>query len=336
MSKLALTLGLLAAVTAAVVTSSSQATMPGKNGQIAFRRYFDRNHTHGAIFVLNPDGSGLRQVTRTPKRVVDDQPDWSSNGTLLVFASNRDKVGRARKSIIYSAIFTVRPDGSGLTRLSPECESPPPEPIGCPYDYSPSFSADREQVMFGSAPGVVMIMDNDGENSHAVVNATTRDTEHTGYNVTDAQLSPDGKRLLFVRNNRGALKPKDGKAIYVATKQGKAARRVTPWNLGGHDNPDWSPDGKWILFRSNEELVDQSQIYVIHPDGSGLRQLSHFKKGTIVTSSSFSPDGKWIVYGATGVAGQADLFVMRADGTGSRAVTRTKAWESAPDWGPAR
>ena len=108
--------------------------------------------------------------------------------------------------------------------------------------------------------------------------------------MTDAQLSPDGKRLLFVRDNRGALKPKDGKAIYVATNRGKAPRRVTPWNLGGGDNPDWSPDGKWILFRSNEELVAQPQVYVIHPDGTGLRQLTHFTRGTTVTSSAFSPD----------------------------------------------
>ena len=335
MRKLTLTLGLVAVVMTGVVTSSSQATMPGKNGQIAFRRYFDRNHSHGAIFVINPDGSGLREITRTPKLVVDDQPDWSSDGELLVFASNRDKVGRSAKSI-YSAIFTVRADGSELTRLSPECTSPAPDAVGCPYEFLPSFSRDGTQIVFARAPGVVSVIGSDGENSRVVVNATAPDSEHTGYTVTDAQLSPDGKRLLFVRDNHGALKPRDGKAIYVATNRGKAPRRVTPWNLGGGDNPDWSPDGKWILFRSNEELVAQPQVYVIHPDGTGLRQLTHFTRGTTVTSSSFSPDGKWIVYGSTGAAGQADIFVMRADGTGSRAVTRTKDWESAPDWGPAR
>lgn len=326
---------MLALIVSGLVATTSFATQPGRNGKIAFRRYFDRSQSHGAIFVVNPDGSGLRQVTRTPNAVVDDQPDWSSDGLLLVFASNRDKVGRSRKSI-YSAIFSVRPDGSALTRLSAECESPAPEGVGCPYDYLPSFSPDGAQVVFGKAPGVVAVMSSDGQNSRVIVNATAPDTENTGYTVTDAQLSPDGKRLLFVRDNRGALKPKNGKAVYVASRQGKGARRVTPWNLGGGDNPDWSPDGKWILFRSNEELVAQPQIYVIHPDGSGLRQVTHFAKGTVVTSSSFSPDGKWIVYGATGVAGQADLFVMRADGTGSRALTRTRTWESAPDWGPAR
>ena len=325
----------LAVVLGAVTATTSFATGPGRNGKIAFRRYFDRNQSHGAIFVINSDGSGLRQITHTPNQVVDDQPDWSRDGKQLVFSSNRDKVGRTKNSI-YSAIFSVAANGSELTRLSVECESPPPEGRGCPYDYLPSFSPDGEQVVFGQAPGVVAVMGSDGQSSRVLVNATASDTGHTGYTVTDAQLSPDGKRLLFVRDNHGALKPKDGKAVYVASSQGKGARRVTPWELGGGDNPDWSPDGKWILFRSNEELAAQVQIYVIRPDGSGLEQLTHFKTGTIVTSSSFSPDGKWIVYGASGVSGQADLYVMRADGTGMRALTHTKFWESAPDWGPSR
>src|SRR5262249_45474146 len=91
-------------------------------------------------------------------------------------------------------------------------------------------------------------------------------------------------------------------------------------------------DGKWILFHSYERVDSkQPQIYLIHPDGSGLRQLTHFKDGTIVTSSSFSPDGRSIVFASTGVGGNADLFVMKADGTGMHPITRTKLWDSAPD-----
>lgn len=204
---------------AAAAATTSFATAPGKNGKIAFRRYLDRNQTQGAIFIINPDGSGLRQLTETPTGVVDDQPDWSSDGAQLVFASNRDKVGRS-KTFIYSAIFTIASDGSGLTRLSPECPLPAPEGKGCPYDYLPSFRPDGGQVVFSRAPGVVMSMDRDGQNSQAVVKGTSNG-QRTGYTVTDAQLSPDGKRLLFVRDNRGALKPKEGKAVYVATGQGK-------------------------------------------------------------------------------------------------------------------
>ena len=54
---------------------------------------------------------------------------------------------------------------------------------------------------------------------------------------------------------------------------------------------------------------------------------------TIVTSASFSPDGKWIVFGNSGVGGAADIFVMRADGSGLRQLTRTRGMVLEPDGG---
>jgi TolB protein len=322
-------------VAAGVVTASSLATAPGKNGRIAFRRYLDKNQTWGAIYTINPDGTGSRQVTHPPKGTVDDQPDWSRDGSLLVFGSNRDRASHPKANIIFSSIYSVHPDGSGVTRLSPDCPAVP-KPGDCSYDFLPSFSPGGIYVTFSSGQGELGIMNRNGGDRRIVVHATTPDSEHTGYAVSNSQFSPDGKRLGFVRENRGGLRPKNGQAIFVANADGTGARQVTPWDLAAGDNPDWSPDGRWLLFRSNANSDKQSQIYVVHPDGSGLKQLTSFKPGTIVTSSSFSPDGKWIVFASTGVAGQADIFVMRADGTGVRQVTHTNLWESAPDWGPAR
>jgi hypothetical protein len=59
---------------------------PGKNGRIAFRRYFDNGQRLGAIFTINVDGSGERRVTHAAKGLVDDQPDWSLKGSLLAFS----------------------------------------------------------------------------------------------------------------------------------------------------------------------------------------------------------------------------------------------------------
>jgi Tol biopolymer transport system component len=55
-------------------------------------------------------------------------------------------------------------------------------------------------------------------------------------------------------------------------------------------------------------------------------------------SASFSPDGRWITFSrtpGTGKQGNADVFVMRADGTGVRNVTTSAIWDSATDWGSA-
>jgi TolB protein len=43
-----------------------------------------------------------------------------------------------------------------------------------------------------------------------------------------------------------------------------------------------------------------------------------------------------IVLATNGIGGNADLFVMRPDGSHMHAITRTKVWDSAPDWGPSK
>jgi Tol biopolymer transport system component len=82
------------------------------------------------------------------------------------------------------------------------------------------------------------------------------------------------------------------------------------------------------IFRSN--------IYTVRPDGTGLTQLTRFAGDVEVLSSSYSPDGKWIVFSRTGQGGLPDLYVMQADGSNVRPLTRTAKWDSAPDWVPAR
>ena len=49
----------------------------GGNGQIVFRRYFDAEQTEGALFVMNPDGSHVRQITHPPEGWRDNVPAWS-------------------------------------------------------------------------------------------------------------------------------------------------------------------------------------------------------------------------------------------------------------------
>jgi Tol biopolymer transport system component len=112
---------------------------------------------------------------------------------------------------------------------------------------------------------------------------------------------------------------------------------VTPWELNAGDGPDWSPDGKWILFRG-QPADGSSNVYKAHPDGSGLLNLTkQAANGFHYLSSSFSPDGRMVVTArtpGTGVDGAADILVMRADGSHARVVTKSPLWESAADWGP--
>jgi TolB protein len=70
---------------AGAAVETVQATPPGTNGSIAFRRYLGPDRTHGAIFTIAADGSGERQVTRPPADASDDFPDVAANGSSIAF-----------------------------------------------------------------------------------------------------------------------------------------------------------------------------------------------------------------------------------------------------------
>ena len=97
----------------------------------------------------------------------------------------------------------------------------------------------------------------------------------------------------------------------------------------GRPTASGSPSGRTPTRSPGEGATELS---LIHPDGSGLRHLKTPEDD--VLSSGFSPDGEWITFGAPGVGGTYDIWAMRVNGSDRHPITRTKSWDSAPDWGP--
>jgi TolB protein len=152
------------------------------------------------------------------------------------------------------------------------------------------------------------------------------------------QFSPDGKQIAFERDLDGAHGSTLKTAVFVMNADGSNIHRITPWALRGGDHPDWSPDGKRILFTSNVDgsATISANKYTVKPDGTGLRQLTHARGGpTQWMSSSYSPDGTWITVARRSGSNNAQVYVMRTNGTGIRKITHSTSWNSAPDWGTA-
>lgn len=80
------------------------------------------------------------------------------------------------------------------------------------------------------------------------------------------QFSPDGKHLVFERQNSSRGAPAGKKALVVVDLATRVEHRITPWSLDAGDNPDGSPDGSWILFRSHHDDGRVSNVEVVHPD----------------------------------------------------------------------
>jgi Tol biopolymer transport system component len=81
---------------------------------------------------------------------------------------------------------------------------------------------------------------------------------------------------------------------------------------------DWSPSGTRIVFGLEQD--DRAGIAVMSADGSGLRVLT---PGGFQGQPSFSPDGKWIVYERDIAEGNNGVWLMGANGTNLRRVTRS-------------
>jgi Tol biopolymer transport system component len=205
---------------------------------------------------------------------------------------------------------------------------------------------DGRRVVFTSATGRVrefpggegwiehsdiVIRDLTGKNTKVVLRSRPFATDNT-----EVVASPDGRQIAFQRTNSPLTEPPGGIAVFVMRSDGTHLRRITPWSLRAGDHPDWSPDGRSILFRSNvDEGFLNSQLYLVHPDGRRLRQVTHVSPDTMLLSSSFSPDGTRIVYSQTGDNNEPDIVTARVAGSHVQQITRTPRWESAPDWGPA-
>jgi TolB protein len=321
--------------------AATHATRSASNGMIAFSRYrFVNSPLREEIWVANPDGSGLRQITHAPANYVDSQPDWAPGGRNLIFTRCAPLNGQ-----VYSGrctVWRVEANGGGLRLLDRRCTRVGP---ACPDDSGGRYSPDGSRIAVLRYNGVPGIAVTDSSLGHAQSLFPFGD-KRGAPDIGGLAWSPDGTKLAFTayNDNGKRFKPVGGRALFVIGVTGKGLRRLTRWNLEAGGELDWSPDGTRILFRTVTATNDGpgppiGDIYTIRPDGSGLQRLTEFPSGTGVQLGSYSPDGTRIVFSTTNnaTAGPGsdwpDVFTMNADGSNIIALTRTKNWEGTPDWG---
>jgi TolB protein len=308
----------------------AHATAPGKNGRIAFRRYYNADHTRGDIFTVKPDGTGERQVTHSARTNLATEPDWSPNGRWIEYQLSR------HGDLDDSRLYKIHPNGTHRTFIDASCQAP------CRSDGFAQWSPRGKRIAFQRQSGpagdptflfALYVMRADGTHVRQITRRGANPLVDHRFQDHAPTWSPNAQRLAFERYDGKT----DLRAIFTVRLDGTGLRRITRWRLDG-SQPDWSPNGRWILFRSKGGSDNSGNVWLVHPNGSGLHAVTHTPAGTGKwASGSFSPNGKKIVDAknpGVGKAGNADVYVMRLDGSHLRNITRSIKWESAPDWGP--
>ncbi len=259
----------------------------------------DYNH----LCMVNRDGSGLLRLT--DEFANDYYPAFSPKGGAIAFASNR--------SLGTFDLYFMVLSTSSLIPLTNE--------IG--NAFSPDFSPDGEHVVFANkdekGQTSLYIVDRTGENLRLLYEGPNFSGPTS---IVGVAWSPDGQTIAFAMSTTQLF---EYDIFFIKADGNEPPQKLTTGLLGITGSLDWSPDGRYLLVSAGPP--GDKDIFDIDLQENTIARLTY---GGNNNSPSFSPDGQYVAYNSLRNGGQADIYIIRADGTDERQLTS----DPEPDWQP--
>ncbi len=297
---------------------NAEAYFSGDGSRLVFQSKRDGRECD-QIYTMRADGTGTRMVSNGTGRTTCSY--FFPNGKRVLYASThlaarecppRPDFSRGYVWPIYASfdIFTARPDGTGIKRLTATDG----------YDAEATISTDGRRIVFTSTrDGDLDIYTMDADGRHV-----RRLTTELGYDG-GAFFSRDGKRIVYrayhPKTDAEIARYKQKLAehviepnvfeIWVMDADGRNKRQVT--RLGAASfAPYFFPDGQRIIFASNVNDPRQRNfdLYVVNTDGTNLERVTFNE--TFDGFPQFSPDGKRLVFASNRNAatpGDTNIFI---------------------------
>jgi TolB protein len=287
------------------------------------------------IYLMNGDGTNVREITHNTTG--ENFPVLSPDGKRIVFESNR--LRKESDPVNWVSLYVMNVDGTGEASLVP--------------GNSASWSPDSKSIAFHASSS------GKGKLISGLPGAAAFDSDIFTLNVDDfltkgtppknitnspnavdddPDWSPDGKKIAFTSHAITDDQTNSVTAeIYIKKANGKGkARRLTN-NNEEERAPDWSPDGKYIVYAGRKgEVVEGRtfgtfEICIINADGSGEKRITNNKLPELTIT--WSPDGKQLIFHrAVGGVGQFQLFTINADGTDEKQLTFSPGFNGFANW----
>jgi Tol biopolymer transport system component len=230
-------------------------------------------YVQGSRIVVRSLGSGTTRSI-VSGLVSNDPPAWSPDGRRIAFTGLTLPEGVARISVVASTgskpkVVASTPWGTGDDQRGP---------VWSPDGKLLAFCL---QGPLQGKPGGVLAS---GDLDLAVVTLTGARTKLTAAkgNEADPRWSPDGRSILY----------STAAALRIVPRGGGPSRPVA--RLSSVWGASWSLDGKLIAFTGSRPGESRAHLYVVRPDGGGLRRLT----GEVTPDApTWAPNGKAIAFG---------------------------------------
>lgn len=235
-------------------------------------------------------------------------PAWTFDHAQITFTGQREG---------NSDIYRAAVDGTGVERLT---DDPAADNFA---RTSPTGARIAFQSRRFGLEIAILLMSPDGSGA---INLTSE----PGYDVLPA-WSPDGAFLAFM-STRGHTLGEGGPFpghIYLMNADSSGVRAVTREPLSSSLGPqDWTPDGLSLLL--SREVDGQLDLFQLDIVTGAETRLTDDPAGEY--GASVAADGRIAFHAESDDASQ--IVVMKADGTGRRAITSGPGRRYSPRWSP--
>ncbi len=303
-----------------------------------------RNHDMSPeLYAMKTDGSEIRQLTDDPAPNAGSVTAvaLAGGGSRVAFVSNCDYLGENPDH--QDQVFVVDLDGTNLRQLTHFGAARGIEDLAGGFG-GLAISDDGERIVFASrrdplgtnpeGNSEIFAVNADGSGLRQLTSAAEGDS-------TAVQISGNGALVVF--QSDADLTGGNGDRhdeIFAVNWDGSGLRQVTDTNALVGDpqaqSPSVTDDAEWIVFHSNHvkgftNLDSNYEIWKVHPDGSGLDNLT----STSIDYGSFFPvvsgDGTRVAFysfnefsGGHNPDGNAELHAMDINGDGIVQLSDTR------------